>query len=45
MKKALLYSLMALTATSATAGNVVPKYGKLAKLTEQYVNKKHGPSS
>lgn len=43
MKKALLYSLMALTATSATAGNVVPKYGKLAKMTEQYVNKKHGP--
>lgn len=43
MKKALLYSLMALTVTSATAGNVVHKYGKLAKLTEQYVNKKHGP--
>lgn len=34
---------MALTATSATAGNVVSKYGKLAKMTEQYVNKKHGP--
>ena len=41
MKKALLYSLMALAATSASAGNSIPKNGKLAKMTELYLNKKH----
>ena len=40
MKKSLLYSLMALVATSASAGSNFPTNGKLAKLTEQYRTKK-----
>lgn len=39
MKKSLLYSLMALVATSASAGSNFPTNGKLAKLTEQYRTK------